>query len=302
MKHKLRGILLLLLATVIWGSAFVAQSVGMDYIGPFTFQAIRCFMAVIGLLPVIWLFDRKKQDGKTFLSRFSNKKLWLAGICCAVPLFFAVNLQQVGLVSTDAGKSAFLTAMYIVFVPIFGTFVGRKPTLSAIVSVAVAVAGLYFLSCAGVSRISSGDIVLILCAASFAVQILFVDKFAPEVDALRLNCLQSFFCAIGSAVVMFLTEAPTLSGIAASWWPMCYAGFLSLGAAYSLQILGQKELEPTLASLIMSLESVFAVLFGFLFLRETMTLWETVGCILMFCAIILSQVPQRKQRTEGNAP
>ncbi len=295
MKQKLSGSLLLLIATVIWGSAFVAQSIGMDHVGPFTFQAIRCAMAAVGLLPVIYLFDRKRLDGKTFLTRFADKKLWTAAICCAIPLFFAINLQQVGIVSTDAGKSAFLTAMYIVFVPVFGAVIGKKPSPMVIPGVILAVTGLYFLSCMGVTAVGAGDIALLLCAAAFAIQILFVDKFAPEVDPLRLNCLQSLLCAVGSAIVMAFTETPTLSGIAGSWWPMCYAGFLSMGAAYSLQILGQKNLEPSLASLIMSLESVFAVLFGWLFLHQTMTLWESIGCCVMFAAIILSQIPTKKK-------
>lgn len=291
MKQKLQGSLTLLLATIIWGSSFVPQSIGMNYVEPFTFQAIRCAMAAVGLLPVIWLFDRNKQDGKSFLSRFLDKKLWKAGICCALPLFFAINLQQLGIVSTDSGKSAFITAMYIVFVPLLGVFIKKKPTPVVLFSVVLAVVGLYFLSCVGVSSVNTGDILLLGCAVAFAVQILFVDRFAAEVDSLRLNCLQALLCSVGSAVVMFCLEKPTLTGIANSWWPMCYSGFLSMGAAYSLQIIGQKHLEPTLASLIMSLESVIAVLCGWMFLKETMTVWEITGCVLVFSAVILSQIP-----------
>lgn len=299
MRKKLQGSLSLLLATIIWGSAFVAQSVGMDHVGPFTFQAIRCAMAAVGLLPVIWLFDRGKRDGKNFLTRFRDKKLWIAGICCAVPLCIATNLQQVGIVYTDAGKSAFLTAMYIVFVPLIGLFFKRRPSPMVPVSVGLAVVGLYFLSCMGVTSVNKGDIYLTACAVAFAVQITFVDKFAPEVDALRLNCLQAGICAVGSAIAMIFTETPTLAGILGSWWPMCYAGFLSMGAAYSFQIIGQKNLEPTAASLIMSLESVFAVLFGWLFLHETMTKWEILGCVLVFIAVILSQIPIPQKSKTG---
>lgn len=299
MKKKLQGSLWLLLATLIWGSSFVPQSLGMDHVEPFTFQAIRCAMAAIGMLPAIWLFDRKKQDGKTFLSRFLDKKLWKAGVCCAIPLFFAINLQQIGIVSTDAGKSAFLTAMYIVFVPILGIFAGRKPTPIVFISVVLAVVGLYFLSCMGVSSVNPGDIVLLGCAVAFAAQILFVDKYVADVDPLRLNCLQAFLCSIGSGIVMFLLEKPTLSGIAGSWWSMCYVGFLSMGAAYSLQIIGQKYLEPSLASLIMSLESVIAVLCGCIFLQETMTVWEIIGCVLVFSAVILSQIPVPQKAKTG---
>ena len=291
MKKQLQGSLSLLFAVLIWGSTFVAQSLGMDHVGPFTFQAIRCGMGALCLLPVIYLFDRKKHDGKTFLSRFTDKKLLKAVISCSIPLFLATNLQQMGIVSTDAGKSAFLTAMYIVFVPIIGVFFRRKMSAVAVISVVIAVVGLYFLSCFGVTSINMGDLLLLGCAIAFGFQIIFIDKYANDVDPLRLNCMQAAMCAIGSAIVMLFTETPTLSGIAGSWWAMCYAGVLSMGIAYSLQIIGQKDVEPTLASLIMSLESVVAVLCGVIFLHESLTKWETIGCILVFSAVILSQLP-----------
>lgn len=291
MKKQLHGSLSILLAVIIWGSTFVAQSVGMEHVGPFTFQAIRCGLGAVGLLPVIFLFDRKKSDGKDFLSRFGDKLLWKAAVCCAIPLFFAANLQQLGLVSTDAGKSAFLTAMYIVFVPLIGLVFHKKPSPTVPFAVVIAVMGLYFLSCYGVTSVNIGDIYLIGCAIAFAFQIIFVDKYANSVDPLRLNCLQAALCAVSSGIVMLLTETPTLTGIRESWWGMCYAGFLSMGAAYTLQILGQKNMEPTLASLIMSLESVVAVLCGALFLQEQLTQWETIGCVLVFLAVILSQIP-----------
>lgn len=291
MKKNLLGSISLLLATVIWGSAFVAQSVGMDHVGPYTFQAIRCAMAAIGLVPVIAIFDAGKNDGKSFISRFADKKLWMAGVLAGIPLCFAANLQQIGILYTDAGKSAFLTAMYIIFVPLIGIFLKRRPSPMIPVCVLLAAIGLYFLSCAGVSGINIGDICLLLCALAFAVQITVIDRFAQIVDPLRLNCIQAGVCAAGSALVMLFTETPTLDGIAGSWWPMCYAGFLSMGVAYSLQIIGQKHLNPAPASLIMSLESVFAALSGWLFLQETMTFEESVGCILVFLAVILSQIP-----------
>lgn len=291
MKKNLLGSISLLLATVIWGSAFVAQSVGMDHVGPYTFQAIRCAMAAIGLVPVIAIFDAGKNDGKSFISRFADKKLWMAGVLAGIPLCFAANLQQIGILYTDAGKSAFLTAMYIIFVPLIGIFLKRRPSPMIPVCVLLAAIGLYFLSCAGVSGINIGDICLLLCALAFAVQITVIDRFAQIVDPLRLNCIQAGVCAAGSALVMLFTETPTLDGIAGSWWPMCYAGFLSMGVAYSLQIIGQKHLDPAPASLIMSLESVFAALSGWLFLQETMTFEESVGCILVFLAVILSQIP-----------
>ena len=295
MKNKLRGSILLSLATIIWGAAFVAQSVGMDHIGPFTFQAVRCFLAVIGLIPVIIIADSRKTDGKTFFSRWKDKKLWKAGILCGIPLFLACNLQQLGIVSTDAGKSGFLTAMYIVIVPIIGIFLKKKITYMVPISVAIAVVGLYFLSCVGVTEISVGDLLLIGCAFMFAVQITFVDIFAPDVDPLRLNLLQALVCAILSAIPMLLTEAPTVASVIACWIPLAYAGFLSMGAAYGLQIIGQKDLESAPASLIMSLESVFAVLFGWMILGESMTAWEQLGCALVFIAVILSQIPVKSK-------
>lgn len=295
MKKQFRGTLLLLLCTMIWGLAFVAQSVGMAHIGPFTFQAVRCFLAVIGLLPVCIVADRFKKDGKTFFSRWKDKNLWKAGILCGIPLFLACNLQQMGLVDTDAGKSAFLTAMYIVIVPMLGIFLRRKPSKMILVCVALSVAGLYCLSCVGVTQIHTGDLLLLGCAFAFAVQILLVDTFGLDVDALRLNMIQSLVCAALSAVLMFFAEAPTWQSIRQCWLPLAYAGFLSMGIAYFLQILGQKNLEPSAASILLSMESVFAVIFGALFLRETMTPWEWLGCILMFAAVILSQVQFQKK-------
>ena len=297
MKNRLRGSACLLGATIIWGAAFVAQSVGMDYIGPFTFQAVRCALAVIGLLPVIWIADRR--GGRAFVAGWKNGKLWLGGALCALPLFMAVNLQQVGLVSVDAGKSAFLTAMYIVIVPLMGIFGKRKPSPIIALCVLLAVGGLYCLSCIGVQTLELGDLCLILCAFMFAVQIKLVDHFAPDLDSLRLNLIQSLVCSLLSAVLMALFESPDLQSIRLCTLPLCYTGFLSMGAAYSLQIMGQKDLEPSTASLIMSLESVFAVVFGVALLHETMTFWEALGCVLVFLAVILSQLPlpHRKAKT-----
>ena len=286
---------MLLLCTMIWGLAFVAQSVGMEHIGPFTFQAVRCFLAVIGLLPFCLIADRFKRDGKTFFSRWKDKSLWKAGVFCGIPLFLACNLQQMGIVDTDAGKSAFLTAMYIVIVPILGLFLKRKPSKMIPICVALAVVGLYCLSCAGVTRISTGDLLLLGCAFAFAVQIIMVELFGLNVDALRLNMIQALVCAVLSAVLMFCTEAPTWQAIGQCWLPLAYAGFLSMGVAYYLQIVGQKDLELSVASILLSMESVFAAVFGALLLRETMTIWEGLGCVLMFSAVILSQIPFQKK-------
>ena len=293
MNKQIRGSIFIILATVIWGTTFVAQSLGMDHIGPFTFQAARCFLGFLFMLPIIFIADKFKNDGTTFLSRWCDKRLWLAGLCCGVPLFIAMNLQQLGIQDTDAGKSAFLTAMYIVFVPVFGIFRGQKPTKWIPLSVLLGVVGLYFLSCMGVTTVATADLLLLGCAVAFAVQILCVDAFANQVDCLRLNCINSLICAGLSAVVMLLTETPTLDGVWGGFGSIAYAGILSTGLAYSFQILGQKDLAPATASLLMSLESVFAVLSGWLILNERLSIWEMLGCVLVFAAVILSQLPDK---------
>lgn len=291
MKKELYGSMCLMVGTFIWGSAFIAQSVGMDYIGPFTFQAIRCGLAVIFLLPVIFLFDR---DKKSYWKTWKNPRLWKTGLVCGVALFIASGLQQVGLVYTTAGKAGFITAMYIVFVPILGIVFRKRPPFTAWISVALAVVGLYLLSCVGAARINQGDLLLMVCAIAFAVQITLIDRLAGTLDGLRLNCIQSLVCSLLSALVMFFTETPDMGNIISCRLPLAYAGILSMGVAYSLQIIGQRHVEPTPASLIMSLESVFAAVFGWLLLHETMTFVELTGCALVFAAVILSQIPVKK--------
>ena len=208
-------------------------------------------------------------------------------------LFLILHYKCVGM---DAGKSGFLTAMYIVIVPVIGIFLKRKPSIMVPISVVLAVAGLYFLSCMGVTRISTGDLLTLGCALMFAFQITFVDLFGGSVDALRLNAIQAFVCALLSTVAMFIAETPTIRGISAAWLSLAHAGFISMGAAYALQIYGQRDLEPATASLIMSLESVFAVVFGAVLLQETMTRWEILGCGLVFVAVVLSQIPVKLKK------
>lgn len=294
MKKQLKGSLALLCGTFIWGSAFIAQSVGMDLIGPFTFQAIRCALAVIFLFLMTLVFDFKIGMTKS-LAKWKNKQLWIAGGVCGAALFVAASLQQVGLIYTDPGKAGFLTAMYIVLVPMLGIFIHKKPGLNAVFSVALALVGLYLLSFMGVTTINVGDLLMIGCALAFAVQILLIDRFAQDLDGLRLNCVQALVVAVLSLPWMLLTEELDMSNILACWLPLGFAGILSMGVAYSLQIVGQKNLEPTTASLIMSLESVFAALGGWLILHDTMTAWELCGCGLVFAGVILSQLPFGKE-------
>ncbi len=291
MKKQLKGTVALLAATTIWGSAFVAQSMGMEHIGPFTFQTARCVLAVIFLFGLLFL-----RQPKQFFTQLRNPRLWFAGIPCGIALFVASGLQQMGLVYTDAGKAGFLTAMYIVLVPVLGLFLKRKPPKTVILSVILAVIGLYLLSCAGVTSVNPGDILLFLCALAFAFQILLVDHFAGDLSGIALNGVQCLVNAVLSALVMLLFEEPQIHGILNCWMPIAYAGVLSLGVAYTLQIVGQQNLPPTPASLLMSLESVFAVLTGWLILNESLTVFEWIGCALMFAAVILSQIPEKKRQ------
>lgn len=291
MKKQLSGVIALLGATVIWGSAFIAQSVGMDKIGPFTFQAVRCFLAVVFLFPASALFSK----GKPFWKSWADPALWRSGVICGLALFAASSLQQIGLVYTDAGKAGFLTAMYIVFVPFLGLFLGQRPGRNALLSLIPAIVGLYLLSCTSVSGINKGDVLLLLCAVAFSVQILLIDRHCAGLDGLKLNCIQALVAAVLSVPWALLTETVDASRIASCWLPLGYAGVLSMGVAYTLQIVGQKRVAPSAAALLMSLESVFAALFGWLLLHETMTGAEKLGCVLVFAAVVISQLPEKKE-------
>lgn len=291
MRKQIKGSLCLLLCTIIWGSAFVAQSVGMDKVGPFTFLAVRCLLATLALLPVI-LFRARGHLRKAL----TDPKLWRSGLLCGSILFVASGLQQLGLIYTTAGKGGFITAMYIVLVPMLGLVLHRKPPKIAFFSVGVAAVGLYLISGAGMSAINIGDILMLCCAGAFAVQITVIDRVAGELDSILLNAVQSLVCAALSAVLMWTTETPDIQSIGSCWFPLFYAGVLSMGVAYTLQIMGQKVLDPTTASLFMSLESVFAALSGWLILHERMTGPELLGCGLVFAAVIVSQIPEKAHK------
>ena len=288
-KEKLLGSAQLLAATLIWGCAFVAQSVGMDHLGPMSFQAIRSALAVLALLPVILLMDR---EPAAYIPKWKTKGLWKTGILCGLALFVAQGLQQVGLMYTEPGKAGFITAMYIVLVPVLGLFLRRKCGLRVWVSVALAVAGLYLLSCVGVTKVNIGDILILISAGAFAVQIVLIDVLAQKLDGLRLNCIQFIVVTVLSALTAVFTETPTWQGVLDCALPLLYTGVLSSGAAFTLQILGQQHLPPEPASLIMSLESVFAVLSGWAILGQTLRPVEIFGCALVFAGVILSQTKQ----------
>ncbi len=293
MKEQIKGILALLLCTMIWGSAFVSQSVGMDYIQPFTFQTVRSVIAVLALFPVIWLSERKAAPG-TARARWRNPQLWKTGLPCGVALFLASGLQQMGLVYTDPGKAGFITAMYIVLVPILGLFLGQKCGKNIWLAVALAVAGLYLLSALGTSGINLGDLLLMLCALAFAVQITLIDRLGQSLDGLRLNFVQFLVNALLSCAVMLCCETPVWRNILDCAFPLVYTGVFSSGVAYTLQIYGQQRLAPAPASLLMSLESVFAVLCGWAILGQGMSPTELAGCGLVFAGVIVSQFPRKQ--------
>ena len=231
---------------------------------------------------------------KAFAVRWKNPRLWKTGLFCGLALFAASSFQQIGLLHTEPGKAGFLTAMYIVMVPILGLFLKKIPPVSTVFSVILAVAGLYLLSCTGASGINIGDILLLFGALGFATQIVLIDRWGQGLDSLRLNCIQCLVCCVLSTPLMVM-EKPVLSDVLNAWMPSAYAGVLSMGVSYSLQIVGQRHLDSTSASLIMSLESVIAVLSGWVVLHQMLTFSELCGCALVFCAVILSQIPFGKK-------
>lgn len=296
MNQRMKSNLMLVVTALIWGSAFVAQSVGMDYLGPFTFNSVRCFLGGLILLPVIWIFDRQKSAAKsnTDAERKNPRTLLIGGICCGIALAVASSLQQLGIVYTTAGKAGFITALYILIVPVMGLLLKKKVGIKTWIGVVLAVGGMYLLCITDGLSISGGDFLVFLCAIVFALHIMVIDHFSPRVDGVKMSCIQFFVCGILCAIPMFLFERPDPAQILAAWMPLCYAGFLSCGVAYTLQIVAQKNTNPTVASLLMSLESVFAVLTGWIILGERLTPREFAGCVLMFAAIILAQLPEKK--------
>lgn len=294
MPKELRGYCYLTLTAMIWGCAFVAQSVGMDYIGPFTFQALRCLLGAITLLPVILLHRRKTGAAVKSADR---KTLLTGGICCGIALFAATNLQQLGLMTTTVSKSGFISALYILIVPILGVFFHKKIRPIIWLCVFAACCGLYLLSMhEGISRFSIGDGFTLMCAFCFAVHILVVDYFSPKCDGVILSCIQFLVASLLSGVCMLITEKPDFSNIAACWLPLSYTGILSSGVAYTLQILAQKDTRPAIATLLMSLESVFAAVFGWLLLNEALSTRELLGCALMFGATLVALLPEKHKR------
>ena len=293
MSKRMMGNCMLLAAAMIWGAAFVAQTVGMDYVEPFTFQAVRYLLGAIVLLPVIAVMD-KKGNPKKPVTKAAKKELLLSGTICGLILFAACSLQQLSLLYVEAGKAGFITSLYIILVPVVGLFFGNKVKPWVWISVLLALVGSYLL-CASDMSIGKGELMVLACAVLFTAHILFIDKISPKVDGVRLSSMQFFVASAISIVVMFCTETPNWSSILQCWLPICYAGILSAGVGYTFQIIGQAHTDPTIASLLMSLESVFSMLFGWLLLHQVLSGMEMFGCVLVFAGVILAQLPGKKE-------
>ena len=291
----LKNSLILLLTATIWGVAFVAQSVGMDYVGGFTFNAVRSIIGSIVLLPVILFLDRQKTPAvRTEEEKKSGQKtLLMGGIACGICLCLASNFQQFGIKYTTVGKAGFITACYIVIVPILGLFLKKKCSPYIWGAVVMALIGLYLLCITDGFSIGKGDILVMICAVLFSLHILVIDYFSPKVDGVKMSCIQFLVCGILSGIPALIFENPQISSILAAWQPILYAGVMSCGVAYTLQIVGQKNMNPTGASLILSLESCISVLAGWIILGQSMSRKEILGCVIMFAAIILAQLPEK---------
>ena len=289
---ELRGSLCLVLTALIWGAAFVAQSVSMDFVGPFTFQCTRSLLAALVLLPLsLFRASRRRKRGEA--APGSRAQLWKAGLVCGLIMTVAANLQQAGIQYTTPGKAGFITALYIVIVPLLGLFRGRRVSLRLWLCVLLALAGLWLLSMTGGFALSVGDLLVLLCAVAFSFHILAVDHFAPQVDGVALSGIQFLVTGILSGLLTLAFETPSLPALGDAAIPILYAGVMSCGVAYTLQIVGQKTVRPTLASLLMSLESVFALLTGMVILNQIPTPREAVGCAVMLAAIVLAQLPEK---------
>lgn len=295
MSKKLRGNLLLLLTALIWGSAFVAQSAGMEYVQPFTYNGIRTILGGLALLPVVLLTRRLRpaaQRPDTAARRAIDRASVKAGLICGVFLCIASCFQQYGVSMTTAGKAGFITALYIVIVPLLGVFIKKKIPSVVWGCVAIAVAGFYLLCVKEGFFVSTGDLLVLCCAFFFSLHIMAIDHFtAGPVDGLLMSCVQFLTSGGITLVLMLLFDKPVWANIWAARWTILYAGVLSCGVGYTLQILGQKDTDPTVATLIMSLESVFAALSGWLILQERLSVRELIGCVLVFVAVILAQIP-----------
>ena len=292
--NQMRQVVFPILAAFIWGTAFVAQDLCADSIGAFAFNATRYFIAVLALLVVVLISDKLKKNKPTLTAqekKAANKQLWLGGLCCGAALAIASNFQQAGLVAgTDAGKAGFITALYVVLVPVFGLFFKRKVSLPTWIAVVLSVVALYLLCIKGDFSLAPGDLLVLVCAVCFAVHILVIDHFTAYCDGVKLSCLQFLFAGIISTICMFIFEDVDFAAILSCALPLLYVGIFSCGVGYTLQILAQKDSNPTVVTILLSLESVFAVIAGAIILKQQMTVREYIGCAIMFAAVILAQI------------
>lgn len=296
-SQKMLGSVMLLITALLWGCAFTAQSLGMNYVGPFTMQGVRLLIGSAVLTPFIALRGQKAKRAGRETTPEERRLTLKAGVCCGLALSVAVNIQQIGIQYTTVGKAAFVSAMYILLVPLFGLVLGRRLRARTWLCVALGVFGMYLLCMGGSSgfRLMKGDALELLGSAAFAVHILIIDHFSARVDGLKLSCLQFLTAGIITSVLMIGLEHPSLTNVLAGWAPILYMGVMSCGVAYTFQVLGQKYVSPTAASLLMSMESVFSVLCGMVVLHEIPSPRETLGCVVMLAAILLCQLPERKK-------
>lgn len=287
-KTEIKSSLLLLLTAAIWGTAFVAQSMGMEYVDAFTFTFARSIIGGLVLILYVWIVHKKPFR--------ITKTEWFGGLCCGLALCAASNFQQIGISHTTVGKAGFITALYVVIVPILGLFLKRKASFRIWICVALSVIGLYLLCMTeGSLTLGYGDGLVLICAILFSVHIMVIDYFSPKGDGVVIACIQFFVCGIISGIIMLLVENPSVVALWTARFPILYAGVLSSGVAYTLQIVGQKNMNPTVASLILCLESVISALAGWLILRQELNARELSGCALMFLAIVLAQLPMKKK-------
>ena len=294
MNNKwIRQILCPVLAAAIWGSAFVFQSVAADRVPPFAFNAMRSAVGA-AFLGIILLIKRGVTKKKA--APGTVKKTIIGGGICGIALACASNLQQAGLADTGAGKAGFITALYIVVVPLLGLFFGKRTNILVWISVVLAVVGLYFLCVSGSFTITAGDLFLILCAIIFAVHIMLIDHFSEGCDSIAFSCTQFVVAGIISAVLSLIFETVDMQSVKSVMWSVLYVGVFSSGIAYTLQIFAQQASNPTVVSLLLSLESVFATVFGAIVLHETLLAREYAGCVIMLCAVCLAQIPLPRKK------
>ncbi|MBR1771036.1 MAG: DMT family transporter [Lachnospiraceae bacterium] len=296
-SSQLTHSLILLLTAIIWGTSFVAQSAGMQVVGPIIYNCIRMFLGGLVLLPIIFARNSIRKSGNHPVA--PAKDSVSKGILAGIILCIASNLQNIAMIDASAGKAGFMTAFYIILVPIVGIFLGKKTSFLTWVSVILALAGLYFLCIGrgGALYFAPSDLLLIGCALFFSFHILYVDRISGDTDGLTVSCTQFLVAGMISIPFIFLIDMlvlhmePSVASLRSAWFPIAYSGFMSCGVAYTLQIIGQKGVHPTLASLIMSLESVVSAISGLIILQQKLSVDETIGCIAMFTAVILAQLP-----------